>query len=134
MFMRPPQGVQLSGRCVYRLKKSLYGLKQAGRIWTSLIDEKLRAVGFVALDEDACVYIRRRGKEVTLLLLYVDDIICPASDKGLLEELVLYLRSPFSLKPMAVPTSVSLPVLTKLLGLELIWGEGFKSVPINASK
>ena len=91
IFMKPPQGVQLPGRCVYRLKKSLYGLKQAGRIWNSLVDEKLRAVGFVASDEDACVYIRRRGTEVTHLLLYVDDIICSASDKGILEELVLYL-------------------------------------------
>ena len=67
IFMRPPQGVQLPERCVYRLKKSLYGLKQACRIWNSLIDEKLRAVGFVALDEDASIYIRSRGKEVTLL-------------------------------------------------------------------
>ena len=134
IFMRPPQGVNLLGRFAYRLKKSLYGLKQAGRIWNTLIDEKLRAVGFVALDEDACVYIRRRGKEVTLLLLYVDDIICSASDKSVLEELVLYLRSLFSLKLMGVPTTVSLPVLVQLLGLELIWGEGFKSVQINASK
>ena len=116
------------------MKKSLYGLKQAGRIWNSLIDEKLRAVGFVALYEDACVYTRRRGKEVTLLLLYVDDIICSASDKSILEELVLYLRSLFSLKLMGVPTSVSLPVPTQLLGLELIWGERFSSVQINASK
>jgi hypothetical protein len=105
IFMRPPQGISLPGKSVYRLKKSLYGLKQAGRIWNTLIDDKLRAVGFVALDEDACVYIWRRGKDVTLLLLYVNDIICSASDKGILEELVLYLRSLFSLKLMGVPTS-----------------------------
>ncbi len=71
---------------------------------------------------------------MTLLLLYVDDIICSASDKSVLEELVLYLRSLFSLKLMGVPTKVSLPVPTQLLGLELIWGEGFRSVQINASK
>ena len=100
----------------------MYGLKQAGRIWNLLVDEKLRAAGFVALDEDACASIRRRGSEVTLLLLYVDDIICSASDKSILEELVLYLRSLFSLKLMGVPTSFSLPVPTQLLELELIWG------------
>ena len=94
----------------------------------------MRAVGFVALDEDACVYIRRRGTEVTLLLLYVDNIICSASDKDILEELVLYLRSLFSLKLMGVPTTVSLPVpVLSYLG-SMIWGEGFKSVQINASK
>ena len=50
--------------------------------------------------EDACVYIRRRGTQVTLLLLYVDDITSSASNKGILEELVLYLQSLFSLKLM----------------------------------
>ena len=103
IFMRPPQGIKLSGSYAYRLKKSLYGLKQAGRIWNSRIDEKLRAVGFVVLDEDACVYIRKRDPEVTLLLLYVDGIICSASDKSILEELVLYLRGLFSLTFMGVP-------------------------------
>lgn len=91
-------------------------------------------MGFVALDEDACVYIRRRGEEVTLLLLYVDDIICSASDKRTIEELFLYLLSLFSLKLMGVPTSVSLPVPTQLLGIELIWGKELISVQINASK
>ena len=63
----------------------------------------------------------------------MDDIICSASEKSVLEELVLYLKSLFSLKLMGVPTTVSLPVPVQLLGLELIWGEGFKSVQINAS-
>ena len=134
IYMRPPQGIKLSGNYAYRLKKSLYGLKRTGRIWNSLIDEKFKAAGFVPFDEDACVYIRRRGTEVTLLLLYVDDIICSASDKSVLEELVLYLRSLYSLKLKGVSTTVSLPVPTQLLGLELIWGKGFRSVQINASK
>ena len=34
---------------------------------------------------------------------------------------------------MGLPASVSLPVPTQLLGLELIWGERFSSVQINAS-
>ena len=135
IYMREPQGVNLESGYVYRLKKSLYGLKQSGRIWNKLIDEKLRAVGFIPIDEDACVCIRRKGSEVSLLLLYVDDIICSASSKDILVELVQYLRSLFKLKLMGVPSVlVDLPVPSQLLGLELIWGEGFKSVQINSSK
>ena len=41
-----------------------------------------RAQGFIPIDEDSCVYIRRRRNgEITMLLLYVDDIICSASSK-----------------------------------------------------
>jgi len=135
IYMRAPQGVNLESGYVYRLKKSLYGLKQSGRIWNKLIDEKRRAVDFIPIDEDACVYIRRNGSEVSLLLLYVDDIICSASNKDILVELVQYLRSLFKLKLMGVPSVlVDLPVPSQLLGLELIWGEGFKSVQINSSK
>ena len=134
IFMKPPDGIQLPGKHIYRLKKSLYGLKQAGRIWNKLIDEKLRGIGFIPLDSDSCVYIRRRGEEVALLLLYVDDIICSASNREILIEIVDYLRASFKLKLMGVPTNFDLPVPTQLLGLELIWGENFSSVQINSSK
>ena len=68
--MRAPQGVQLHGGYVYCLKESLYGLKQSGSIWNKLIDEKLRAVGFIPIDEDVCVYIRRKrfGSYVVIAL------------------------------------------------------------------
>ena len=73
-------------------------------------------------------YIRRRGDEVALLLLYVDDIICSASNREALIEIVDYLKASFKLKLMGVPTNFDLPAPTQLLGLELIWGEGFISV------
>ena len=38
IFMTPPQRIKLSGSFAYRLKKSLYGLIQAGRRWSSSID------------------------------------------------------------------------------------------------
>jgi len=134
IFMRAPDGIKLPGGSVYRLKKSLYGLKQAGRIWNKLIDDKLRGIGFIPLDSDSCVYIRRRDDEVALLLLYVDDIICSASNREILIEVVDYLRASFKLKLMGVPTNVDLPIPSQLLGLELIWGENFSSVQINSGK
>ena len=126
IFMRAPDGIKLPGNPVYRLRKSLYGLKLAGRIWNKLIDEKLRG----SLDSDSCVYIRRRGDEIALFLLYVDEIICSAHNREALIEIVDYLRA--SLKLMGVPTNFDLP--TQLLGLELIWEEVFSNVQINSGK
>ena len=55
-----------------------------------------------------------------MLLLYVDDIICSASSKEILVDLVEYMKPLFKLKLMGVPSTMLLPILSKLLGLELI--------------
>ena len=64
----------------------------------------------------------------------MDDIICSASSKEILVELVDYIKSLFKLKLIGVPSTMSLPIQSQLLGLKLIWGRGFSSVPINSSK
>ncbi|SCZ92726.1 BZ3501_MvSof-1269-A2-R1_C48g00251 [Microbotryum saponariae] len=38
------------------LRRSIYGLKQAGRIWNRHIDASLRALGYTATGTDHCVY------------------------------------------------------------------------------
>lgn len=40
IFMKPPPGIETGGK-VYRLRKSLYGLKQAARVWNQTLDESL---------------------------------------------------------------------------------------------
>ncbi|KAF8748182.1 cysteine-rich RLK (RECEPTOR-like protein kinase) 8 [Rhizoctonia solani] len=43
---------------VLKLKRSIYGLKQAGRMWNKLYDTKLKAIGYTPCFTDACVYHR----------------------------------------------------------------------------
>uniref|UniRef100_A0AAV1USB9 Reverse transcriptase Ty1/copia-type domain-containing protein n=1 Tax=Peronospora matthiolae TaxID=2874970 RepID=A0AAV1USB9_9STRA len=40
------QGVSNASELVFRLRKSLYGLKQAGRLWSQLLHSKLITAGF----------------------------------------------------------------------------------------
>ena len=59
----------------WRLKKALYGLKQAGRQWKKRLHEVLTGLGFVRAFADDCLYILRRdGKIVLMILVYVDDM------------------------------------------------------------
>ena len=55
---------------VLRLNKSLYGLKQAPRIWYLFLCGVIVGIGFVALETDPCIYVRRD----IILEVYVDDI------------------------------------------------------------
>ena len=67
-----PSGLNLDD-CVLRLKKSIYGLKQAGRNWNRTLHSKLTSLGFERTDADPCLY-KLKDQEV-YLLLYVDDLI-----------------------------------------------------------
>jgi len=57
-----------------RLKKALYGLRQAGRQWNFRLNQKLRSLGLNPTKGEPCLYMARRGQDVLLLLIYVDDI------------------------------------------------------------
>ncbi|GJT32247.1 retrovirus-related pol polyprotein from transposon TNT 1-94 [Tanacetum coccineum] len=60
---------------VYKLKKALYGLKQAPRTWYDLLSKFLLSQEFSKGTVDPTLFIRRQGKDILLVQIYVDDII-----------------------------------------------------------
>ncbi|GJZ14438.1 retrovirus-related pol polyprotein from transposon TNT 1-94 [Tanacetum coccineum] len=60
---------------VYKLKKALYGLKQAPRVWYDLLSKFLLSQEFSKGNVDLTLFIRRQGKDILLVQIYVDDII-----------------------------------------------------------
>ncbi|GJV76510.1 retrovirus-related pol polyprotein from transposon TNT 1-94, partial [Tanacetum coccineum] len=64
---------------VYKLKKALYGLKQAPRAWYDMLSSFLISQDFSKGLVDPTLFIRKEGKELLLVQVYVDDIIFAAS-------------------------------------------------------
>ncbi|GJS78811.1 retrovirus-related pol polyprotein from transposon TNT 1-94 [Tanacetum coccineum] len=64
---------------VYKLKKALYGLKQAPRAWYDMLSLDLISQDFSKGSVDPTLFIRKDGKELLLVQIYVDDIIFAAS-------------------------------------------------------
>ncbi|GJU72267.1 retrovirus-related pol polyprotein from transposon TNT 1-94 [Tanacetum coccineum] len=64
---------------VYKLKKALYGLKQAPRAWYDTFSSFLISQDFSKGSVDPTQFIRRDGKEILPVQIYVDDIIFAAS-------------------------------------------------------
>ncbi|GJU73527.1 retrotransposon protein, putative, unclassified [Tanacetum coccineum] len=60
---------------VYTLKKALYGLKPAPRAWYDLLSKFLLSQVFSKGTVDPILFIRRQGKDILLVQIYVDDII-----------------------------------------------------------
>jgi hypothetical protein len=61
---------------VCRLKKGLYGLKQAERNWNQVITASLTSMGFHPMSGDARAFVH--GQKNTIIGLYVDDLLIAA--------------------------------------------------------
>jgi hypothetical protein len=82
VFIEVPDGVEgIPPSCVLELKKTLYGLKQSAKRWHDLLHARLTSLGFVPSFADPCLYIRKRGDSVAMVLTYVDDCLVAGSAK-----------------------------------------------------
>ena len=78
IYMEQPEGFKEKGKehLVCRLKKSLYGLKQASRQWYKMFDSFMVSQGYKRTNVDHCVYVKQfEVGNFIILLLYVDDML-----------------------------------------------------------
>jgi len=90
LYVEQPKGFEAKSKgdkLVWRLNKSLYGLKQSGRNWNNMLHDYILSKGFKQSIADPCVYIMNFENNYALLLLWVDDIIVAANSEGLMSEI-----------------------------------------------
>jgi len=72
---------------VCKLKRSIYGLKQASRQWYLKFNDIIVSFGFKENIVDRCIYLRVSGSKFIFLILYVDDILLATNGLDLLSRL-----------------------------------------------
>jgi hypothetical protein len=77
VYMTQPPGFANADNisAVCRLFRTIYGLKQSGRIWNELAHAAMLSLGFNRISADFCVYIRYTEEGRCILGLHVDDCI-----------------------------------------------------------
>ena len=84
IYVEPAEGMNIdSSRYVLRLKRALYGIKQAPREWNANINEFLISLGFKPCIKDTCIYVKEvrfmKFHEISwgliILGLFVDDMV-----------------------------------------------------------
>ena len=97
---------------VYKLKKSLYGLKQDPRQWYKNFDSFMVGHRHKRTVADYYVYFKQfSGEKFIFLLLYVDDMLIVGQDKAQLSKLKEEFAESFDIKDLS-PTK-------KILGMEI---------------
>eukprot|EP00253_Pinus_taeda_P013686 PITA_13686 len=109
IYMHQPQGYEVKGKekIVCKLKKSLYGLKQALRQWYLKFDRFMSEQGYTRCHSDHCVYLKRQNDgNYIILLLYVDDILVAGSNMQEVNVLKRKLVNSFAMKYLGVAKQI----------------------------
>ena len=99
IYMRPPSEVDEKGK-VYRLLKSLYGLKQAANVWNQKLHETLIKNGSVQSKDDNCLYSYTSGGVKIYLLIHVDDILAATNSVNELHSFMRRVGKGFEIKDL----------------------------------
>ncbi|XP_075104151.1 uncharacterized protein LOC142178470 [Nicotiana tabacum] len=106
VYMKIPPGLQVSSTgsssfpLVCKLKKSLYGLKQVSRQWSSKLSEALSTRGYISSMNDYSLFTMSISTSLTALAIYVDDILLAGDDVVELESVKPFLNQQFKIKDL----------------------------------
>nr|GEV15772.1 hypothetical protein [Tanacetum cinerariifolium] len=109
---------------VYKLKKSLYGFKQAPRVWYDMLSSFMISQDFSKGSVDPTLFIRRNGNDLLLVKIYVDDIIFAASTPELCDLFAKLMCLKFKMSMMGK--------ISFFLGLQI--SQSPRGIFINQSK
>ncbi|KAK6118164.1 hypothetical protein DH2020_048065 [Rehmannia glutinosa] len=112
VYMKPPPGYNLpNDNMVCKLTKSLYGLKQASRQWFHKLTSCLIDYGFCQSKSDSSFFIKSSSTSLTVLCVYVDDIILAGNNLKEIQHIKSHLDATFTIKDLGT--------LKYILGIEV---------------
>lgn len=98
VYIQVHDGIPNPQEKVCRLKKSLYGLKQASQQWFVKLCSSLQKKGFQQSKNDYSLFINKNGFLITIAAIYVDDIMLTGSDLQEITALKRHLHNEFTIK------------------------------------
>lgn len=118
VYVSQPQGYEVRGseEKVYKLKKALYGQKQGPRAWNEKLNNTLGELKFVKCTKEPSLYRMRKGDDLLLVAVYVDDLFITGSKVEMIEDFKRSMSTKFEM--------TDLGLLTYYLGIEVLQHDG----------
>ncbi|XP_057520729.1 uncharacterized mitochondrial protein AtMg00810-like [Amaranthus tricolor] len=98
--MKAPPGLSNPSGKVCLLQKSLYGLKQASRQWFAKLTSELISQGYTQSKNDYSLFLKTVGSFITIVAVYVDDILITGNDSQGISQLKSHLDHIFTIKDL----------------------------------
>ena len=99
VYVEQPLGYQKEDKNkVYKLKKALYGLRQAPRAWYSKIEAYFNQELFDKCPHEHTLFVKQNKEgKILIVSLYVDDLIYIGNDETMFEKFRDSMKSQFSM-------------------------------------
>ncbi|CAI7739228.1 unnamed protein product [Closterium sp. NIES-54] len=124
IFVELPHGSHGEPNRVCQLLKSLYGIKQAPRLWQQHLHTRLIRIGFKQLPHDQGMYRLSKNADYILLIVYVDDLLYIGST----DDIIIWFEGELQ-KDLTLTVSST---VTQYLGLNI--REEENAIYLNAEK
>ena len=119
IYMKTPPGFE-EGDFVLKLNKSLYGLKQAAKVWFDTLSKALLEIGFKQSHSDKCLYIFKSEEGICYLMCHVDDLLFVGTSNSIIDKLSTLLGTHFEIKDLGQ--------IKHFLGIDVIKENGVYSI------
>lgn len=85
---------------IYKSKRGLYALKQAGRLWNIHIFKSFEKLGYISNPSFLSTFVKKDKREniISIIGLFVDNMIVSSKNLETLEELSSKLMKTYRLK------------------------------------
>lgn len=101
--MLAPEGYNKIGpNQVCKLKRSLYGLKQASIQWNQDLTKFLLSMGYEQSKHDYSLFVKDVNGQLTATLVYVDDILVTGNYSAEIQNLKQALDKKFTIKDLGL--------------------------------
>ena len=126
--MKQPEGFQdpHNASLVCLLLKSIYGLRQASRVWYDDLSKFLIDIGFTRCSHDQCIFTKEFDDGICLIGLYVDDILPASKSQRILKELKTLFSRKYEIKDLGE--------IHWYLGMEITRDRANKTMTLSVSQ
>lgn len=114
VYVMQPEGFVVAGseNKVYKLKKALYGLRQAPRAWNEKLNKALEKLRFSKCVKEPSLYHKKEEDDLLLVAVYVDDLLITGSSTTMISEFKKQMSTIFEMSDLGL--------LTYYLGIEVV--------------
>jgi hypothetical protein len=120
VWVKPPEGLDVPAGHACKLKKALYGTRQAARCWWKHLQDKLGDLGYTPSQYNNSLYILKHATERGAIWVHVDNGVVTGSNNSILKKLEDHLKDCLEIKwQSGVDTIVGVEVIRTDKGFTL---------------
>jgi hypothetical protein len=107
IYMEQPEGFAKKGQenQVCRLKKAIYGLKQASRTWNEKLHITLLKQGFKHMHSNIGVYVYSHNHAEVILIVYIDNLLYMSPSLSEIKRMKQLLTDKFQMRDLGLAST-----------------------------